>query len=466
MSIEITAETNKFAGFPAPTRNFFSLPNEITDIIAGITNLSELKILIYVIRHTWGYREFGISKAITNDEFMYGRKHSDGTRMDRGTGLSEQGVRDGTNKAVKDGYLICDIDDSDKGRIRKSYRLKMLEVKTLDPQTLDLSQSRGLESAPPTSETSTSGQGTLDPRPRKRRPRTEKDTSEIHSGNTPLKERDDPPPSSSPEASPSFDSSFDLNNSQGGATPPPLGDKGVPSSESRLRIAPRLDISSPEMPVVHVDQSSGYKTDDSVEASDNVAVMENSTAEVTEALVMSWLKTLEQEEVDEKRVKHFSIGRIAGDEEAMARLLSAVHGLDGVRGLYRTVRGQQRFRDGRIIYGLNLTSVEAIRDWLQSRRPAINPALQPFTEATRNDLMREIQAKYKLWVQAPPADPELGLILLIWHGDEEYEYMLIQCRADWEGWRDDPLLERALAYADCVLSREQEQEQQLEAVAL
>lgn len=221
-----------FQGFPQPTKNFFSLPNEIINIIADITNISELKIILYVIRHTWGYQEFGISKAITNDEFMHGRKHTDGTRMDKGTGLSEQAVRDGTGKAIKDGYLICDVDDNDKGRIKKSYRLRMLEVKTLDPQTLGPSQSRGLNSVPQAHEVLTSVPQTLDPRPRKRRPRTEKDTSERHSGNTPLKEREEESNVEETSAllgefsshTPSSDNS---HSSQGGVTTQPASDEGV-----------------------------------------------------------------------------------------------------------------------------------------------------------------------------------------------------------------------------------------------
>lgn len=55
----------EFTGFPSPTRNFFSLPNEMINIIASIKNLAELKVIIYVIRHTWGFHEYGIAKAIS-----------------------------------------------------------------------------------------------------------------------------------------------------------------------------------------------------------------------------------------------------------------------------------------------------------------------------------------------------------------------------------------------------------------
>lgn len=108
-----------------PTKNFFSMPNAITDIVANITNLAEVKVIIYVIRHTWGFHEYGKPKAISVDEFMHGRKYANGTRMDKGTGLSNRSVIDGLRAAVNDGYLTCDIDNSDLARVKKSYSLKM-----------------------------------------------------------------------------------------------------------------------------------------------------------------------------------------------------------------------------------------------------------------------------------------------------------------------------------------------------
>lgn len=117
---------NEFTGFPSPTRNFFSLPNEMINIISHIKNLAELKVIIYVIRHTWGFHEYGIAKAISVDEFMHGRRKADGSRMDTGTGLSNHSVIDGLRAAVSHGYLFCEIDASDAARVVKSYALKML----------------------------------------------------------------------------------------------------------------------------------------------------------------------------------------------------------------------------------------------------------------------------------------------------------------------------------------------------
>jgi hypothetical protein len=117
---------NEFAGFPPPIKNFFSLPNEMINIVAQITNMAELKVIIYIMRHTWGFHEYGICKAISTDEFMHGRRRADGSRMDEGTGMSNRSVIDGLRAAIEHGYLICQVEIVDQARIIKSYALKMI----------------------------------------------------------------------------------------------------------------------------------------------------------------------------------------------------------------------------------------------------------------------------------------------------------------------------------------------------
>ncbi len=171
-----------FEGFVPPTKNYFPMPNEWIDICSEIRDISELKVIQYVIRHTWGFHEYGICKTISVDEFMQGRRRQDGTRMDKGTGLSEQSVRNGLKKAINDGYLLCETDPSDAGRIKKSYALKMRsdgQVQTLDPpQTLD--PVPGTNFRPQGTKPYTSDSQSLDPRVPEFIPRTEKDTIERH----------------------------------------------------------------------------------------------------------------------------------------------------------------------------------------------------------------------------------------------------------------------------------------------
>src|SRR5207302_9247998 len=116
-----TLSGQPFEGFNKPEANFFRLPNEWTDITAQITSLAEMKLVEYMLKHTWGYSEFDVVKKITTDEFMYGRKKKDGTRIDIGTGLSKPSVIEVLNNAVKHGILEVEIDDSDKKRIKKYY---------------------------------------------------------------------------------------------------------------------------------------------------------------------------------------------------------------------------------------------------------------------------------------------------------------------------------------------------------
>ena len=158
-----------FEGFSKPEANFFRLPNEWTDITAGIDNIAELKVVQYILRHTWGYQEYSIKKHITIDEFIRGRKRKDGSRMDSGTGLSEMSVRNGIAKALEHGFIEAIVDDSDKARVKKYYALKMQKSEPYEKDEYEEVQS--LEP----------GVQSLDPKGTSFRPRSEKETPERNS---------------------------------------------------------------------------------------------------------------------------------------------------------------------------------------------------------------------------------------------------------------------------------------------
>jgi hypothetical protein len=120
-----------FIGFSTPDDGYgyTQLPNELFEVLDQIDSLTELKIILYILRHTWGFQEHEGQKKITTDEFMKGRKRKDGSRIDRGTGLSDYGVKDGIAKALKHGFITCEVDDGDKGRIKKCYGIKVYTSK-------------------------------------------------------------------------------------------------------------------------------------------------------------------------------------------------------------------------------------------------------------------------------------------------------------------------------------------------
>jgi hypothetical protein len=123
-------DVEKFGGFTPPVSNYFRMPNQWINICSEIKSLAELKVVQYVLRHTWGFQEYdGKPKPITTDEFMHGRKKGDGKeRIDNGTGLSNRSVIDGLRDAIEHGFLVCVTDDKDKARITKSYALNMASL--------------------------------------------------------------------------------------------------------------------------------------------------------------------------------------------------------------------------------------------------------------------------------------------------------------------------------------------------
>jgi hypothetical protein len=172
-------ERTPFSGFDRPESNYFRMPNTWTDITAEIDSVAELKVVEYILRHTWGYQEYDLKKHITIDEFVNGRRRQDGSRMDKGTGLSERAVYDGLRKAVANSLIEEEIDNSDRGRIKKSYSLRMRE-NAHDREKLQGLQS-GVQTLHPPLQDPHPDPQTLQVRGASDAPRTEKNTQERHS---------------------------------------------------------------------------------------------------------------------------------------------------------------------------------------------------------------------------------------------------------------------------------------------
>jgi len=113
---------SNFTGFPEPTANFSKLPHALIDELPNINSLAEMKVILYILRHTWGFNDD--KKRISIDEFCNGRKRKDGTRIDEGCGISPNSVRSGLDNAVSNGYITVEEDASDLGRITRFYSIK------------------------------------------------------------------------------------------------------------------------------------------------------------------------------------------------------------------------------------------------------------------------------------------------------------------------------------------------------
>ncbi len=122
----------KFNGFEYPEENWSKLPHQVIESMHKMRPQSFM-VLIYVLRHTWGFQDD--QKRISLDEFSNGRKVKGG-RFDGGTGMPKSTVAKHIRILVDDGFLFEHIDDSDGGRIKRTYSLSYLEgVHSIDPRS-------------------------------------------------------------------------------------------------------------------------------------------------------------------------------------------------------------------------------------------------------------------------------------------------------------------------------------------
>jgi len=188
-------QVQAFQGFGIPQENWSKLPHALIDALPLFKSKGELMVVLYILRHTWGYQEFGVPKRITRDEFMNGRKRRDGTRMDNGTGLSRASVTQGLKQAVEHGFLEVEMDDHDLGRVKKFYCLRMSPESTPEAEVCveplpeagkdsepTCEKSLGIESMRQGAKNWPPGGQKLAPRGPKISPRSEKDTLEINLG--------------------------------------------------------------------------------------------------------------------------------------------------------------------------------------------------------------------------------------------------------------------------------------------
>lgn len=190
----MTNETQQPHVWTKPEENWSMMPNEFIDIMPQIETLAEMKVVLYVLRHTWGYSDQ--FKKITMDEFVNGRKRKDGTRIDNGLGMTPASIRDGIKRAIAHGLIIVTEDNTDLARQKRYYSLACADTETEDEpiaeipdetggQKLTPNPIQGVKDCPPGGQKLTIGGSKINHR-------TEKETIERNS----KKEKDDHLPGS------------------------------------------------------------------------------------------------------------------------------------------------------------------------------------------------------------------------------------------------------------------------------
>jgi hypothetical protein len=126
-----------FEGFAPPTENWSKLPHAFIEAMDKIDSLGEMKVILYILRHTWGFQEFDTHKRITLDEFENGRKCKPSEkyptgRMDGGCGATRPTIVRGLEKAEEHGFIEIERDDSDGARQKKWYKIKGVDNQGLN----------------------------------------------------------------------------------------------------------------------------------------------------------------------------------------------------------------------------------------------------------------------------------------------------------------------------------------------
>jgi Bacteriophage replication protein O len=114
------ANDRTWEGFSLPT--YTQVPDEFFDDLMVDLSESELRVLLYLIRRTFGFKK--TSDAISLKQIISGIQTKDGRVIDRGAGLSHTSVKRGIKGLVERGVVRVDKVRSESG----DYETNIYEI--------------------------------------------------------------------------------------------------------------------------------------------------------------------------------------------------------------------------------------------------------------------------------------------------------------------------------------------------
>jgi hypothetical protein len=110
-----------FHGFGRPT--YTQVPDEVFDELLSKLSGAELKVLLYIIRRTFGFKKE--ADSISLSQLVSGIRTRDGERLDSGTGLSKGAVAMAVKSLETKGVLLAERDRTkEKGDVPTTYALR------------------------------------------------------------------------------------------------------------------------------------------------------------------------------------------------------------------------------------------------------------------------------------------------------------------------------------------------------
>lgn len=110
-----------YSGFARP--NYTQVPDDVFDVLLPELTESELKVLLYIIRRTFGFKKE--TDSISLKQMVEGIRTRDGRQLDRGAGISKTSAVRGVNGLVEKGVIVAVRNRSEeKGDEPTTYRLR------------------------------------------------------------------------------------------------------------------------------------------------------------------------------------------------------------------------------------------------------------------------------------------------------------------------------------------------------
>src|SRR3954470_8102588 len=117
-----TTEPYEFSGFLSPSTT--PVPDVLFDELLLRLDNAELRVLLYIIRRTYGFKRNTDDIAIS--QMVHGIRKKDGTILDRGTGMSKGSVTRGLKGLLKKGVIVARRNTSkEHGFEPTTYALKL-----------------------------------------------------------------------------------------------------------------------------------------------------------------------------------------------------------------------------------------------------------------------------------------------------------------------------------------------------
>src|SRR4051812_40692555 len=97
------SQTVSFEGFSAP--HYTQVPDEVFDLLLPMLSEAELKVLLYIIRRTFGFKK--TADDISLSQLVTGIITKDGRRLDHGTGVSKSSAIRGVKGLIEKGVIVA-----------------------------------------------------------------------------------------------------------------------------------------------------------------------------------------------------------------------------------------------------------------------------------------------------------------------------------------------------------------------